>query len=75
MKVGDLLAMTAMTLLDHSQNWGHFWKIKSIHGTYQYPTYAILNLCRGGRAKKHQGTLILGHPAQKSKKLAYKIPE
>jgi hypothetical protein len=45
MKVGDLLAMTAMTLLDDSQNWGHFWKIKSIHGTYQYPTYAILNLC------------------------------
>jgi hypothetical protein len=45
MKVGDLLAMTAMTLLDDSRNWGHFWKIKSIHGTYQYPTYAILNLC------------------------------
>jgi hypothetical protein len=44
MKVGDLLAMTAMTLLDDSRNWGHFWKIKSIHGRYQYPTYAILNL-------------------------------
>jgi hypothetical protein len=36
--------MTAMTLLDDSRNWGHFWNIKSIHGTYQYPTYAILNL-------------------------------
>jgi hypothetical protein len=44
MKVGDLLAMTAMTLLDDSRNWGHFWKIESIHGTYQYPTDAILNL-------------------------------
>jgi hypothetical protein len=44
-KVGDLQAMTTKTLLDDSQNWGHFWKIKSIHGTYQYPTYAILNLC------------------------------
>jgi hypothetical protein len=53
MKVGDLLAMTAMTLLDDSRNWGHFWKIKSIHGTYQYPTYAILNLCfcRGDQQK------------------------
>jgi hypothetical protein len=51
MKVGDLLAMTAMTLLDDSRNWGHFWKIKSIHGRFQYPTYAILNLCfrRRGR--------------------------
>jgi hypothetical protein len=44
-KVGDLQAMTAMTLLDDLQNWGHFWKIKSIHGTYQYRTYAILKLC------------------------------
>jgi hypothetical protein len=44
-KVGDLQAMTAMTLLDDLQNWGHFWKTKSIHGTYQYRTYAILKLC------------------------------
>jgi hypothetical protein len=27
-EVGDLKAMTAMTLLDDSRNWGHFWKIK-----------------------------------------------
>jgi hypothetical protein len=51
MKVGDLLAMTAMTLLDDSRNLGHFWKIKSIHGTYQYPTYAILNLWMSGGEK------------------------
>jgi hypothetical protein len=44
-KVGDLQAMTAMTLLDDSRNWGHFWKIKSIDGRYEYSTYAILNLC------------------------------
>jgi hypothetical protein len=49
-KVGDLQAMTAMTLLDDSRNWGHFWKIKKYSWNisvsnlcmYMYPTYASI---------------------------------
>ena len=42
-KAGDFGAMTAMTLLDDSRNWGHFWKIESAHGERQRPTRATLS--------------------------------